>query len=343
MKDQIGEVYETALQGFTAELTADQVKELGADPAVKYIEENQIITLSKDEAMKSAPVVTKLTDAVPWGVARVGGGDKEYKGKNAAWIIDTGIDFSHPDLNVGTEDAKSFVPHEESPQDVRGHGTMVAGIIGAIKGNGGILGVAPGVKVIPVKIFRADGYSDLEIVIAAINYVAEEASSGDVANLSFSLVPYTDEQGIYHDGTSQALDDAVLDASSSKKKSIDFTIAAGNDYDNAGLRSPARVNGEHIYTVSAMSQKDLWAPWSNFGNPPIDYCAPGVDIASTWPYDVAKDPLDPNIIPGYNIRSGTSFAAPHVAGLLLLGKIKDGGHVIGDPDGNPDIIAVNKK
>lgn len=315
-KDEIEDTYETALQGFTVKLTEDQAKTMSADPDVKYIEENQIITLAKDEAKKSAPIVTPFNDYFPWGVVRVGGGEEKYKGKNDAWIIDTGIDLTHPDLNVGIKDAKSFVPGE-TPNDVRGHGTFIAGIIGAIAGNGGILGVAPGVTVIPVKVFAADGTAYLDAVIAAINYVAKKAKSGDVANLSLSL-----------NTTSEALDEAILNASSKKNKPIDFTIAAGNEGVDASLRSPARVNGPHIYTVSAMAAGDLWASFSNWGNA-IDYCAPGVNLISTFPGGA------------YASWYGTSFASPHVAGLLLIGKIKNGGYVIGDPDGEPDIIGVH--
>ena len=75
-----------------------------------------------------------------------------------------------------------------------------------------------------------------------------------------------------------------------------------------------------------MSNGDNWASFSNFGNPPVDYCAPGVAVKSTW-----KDG-------GYNTISGTSMAAPHAAGVLLLGNASASGTVNGDPDGNPDTI-----
>src|SRR5690606_17124295 len=92
-------------------------------------------------------------------------------------------------------------------------------------------------------------------------------------------------------------------------------------------KSPASANGTNIYTISAMAQGDVWASYSNYGNPPIDFCAPGSSIFSTY-----KDG-------GYATASGTSMAAPHVAGILLLGNVKTDGYVNGDPDGNPDPIA----
>jgi subtilisin family serine protease len=105
-------------------------------------------------------------------------------------------------------------------------------------------------------------------------------------------------------------------------------LAAGNEGKDANLSSPARVNGANIYTISAMSNGDKWASFSNFGNPPVDFCAPGVSIKSTW-----KDG-------GYNTISGTSMASPHAAGVLLLGNPSTSGYVIGDTDGNPDPIIV---
>jgi subtilisin family serine protease len=124
-------------------------------------------------------------------------------------------------------------------------------------------------------------------------------------------------------GVSDALDLAVLNASGK----VEFALAAGNEADDANNHSPARVNGPNIYTVSAMWDGDRWVSFSNYGNPPVDYCAPGVYIYSTY-----KDG-------GYATLSGTSMAAPHVAGLLLLGRIHTDGYVTGDPDGNADPIA----
>ena len=85
----------------------------------------------------------------------------------------------------------------------------------------------------------------------------------------------------------------------------------------------------NLYTVSACDINDNWAYFSNYGNPPIEFCAPGVSVYSTYMGDK------------YATMSGTSMASPHVCGLLLLtgGKINTNGYVNGDPDGNPDPIA----
>src|SRR5690606_4478839 len=101
-----------------------------------------------------------------------------------------------------------------------------------------------------------------------------------------------------------------------------------NESQNANNTSPARANGPNIFTISAMSQGDNWASFSNFANPPVDYCAPGVSILSTWKSG------------GYRTLNGTSMAAPHAAGVLLLGNPSTDGTVNGDPDGNADPIIV---
>jgi len=102
-----------------------------------------------------------------------------------------------------------------------------------------------------------------------------------------------------------------------------------NESDDANNHSPARVNGPNIYTVSALDSNDNWAYFSNYGNPPLDYCEPGVNITSTWKNG------------GYNTISGTSMATPHMAGLLLLGGVKSDGTVSNDPDKNADPIGVH--
>jgi subtilisin family serine protease len=128
------------------------------------------------------------------------------------------------------------------------------------------------------------------------------------------------------EGTSAILDRVVWAAA---EKGILFAVAACNEARSASLGSPARVNHPGVFTVSAMDSTDTFARFSNFGNDAVDYCAPGVRILST--YRGGR----------YAIMSGTSMAAPHLAGLLLLRgrNLATGGYVRNDPDGTPDPIA----
>jgi subtilisin family serine protease len=113
-------------------------------------------------------------------------------------------------------------------------------------------------------------------------------------------------------------------------RGIFISIAAGNDNKEANLFSPARANAPNIYTVSAIDSLDRFASFSNFGNDVVDYAAPGVRILSTY--------TDGR----YARMSGTSMAAPHVAGLLLInnGVLHSAGTALNDPDGTADRIAV---
>lgn len=303
---EIEEVYETALQGFTVKMVPGQAKKMGVDGFVKFVEADQVISLSPIEVSgKPGPTPPPTL----WGIARVGGpGDGTGK---TAWIIDTGIDLTHPDLIVDATRSATFLGGKSTPWDENGHGTHVSGTIAAKNDGVGVVGVAAGATVVSVRVLNRQGSGTNSGVIAGVNYVAANGVRGDVANMSLG------------GGVSQALDDAVLKASDK----VAFVLAAGNESDNANNHSPARVNGPNIYTVSAMREGDTWIYFSNFGNPPVDYCAPGVYIYSTY-----KDG-------GYATMSGTSMATPHVAGLLLLGRIHTDGFVTGDPDGNADPIA----
>ena len=246
---------------------------------------------------------------LPWGIERVNGGRSgNFK---TAWVLDTGVDFYHPDLNVVVERSISFVG--EGAWDENGHGTHVAGTIAAIDNDIGVIGVAPGAPVVAVKVLDANGNGTLSGVLAGVDHVARFGDAGDVANMSLA------------GGASPTLDDAVTNAAS---KGIRFVLAAGNDAQYAGNVSPARANGPNVYTVSAFAPGDKWVSFSNYGNPPVDFAEPGLGIYSTW-------------IGGYyNSMSGTSMAAPHLAGILLQGNASYGGSVINDPDGSSDTIGV---
>jgi subtilisin family serine protease len=111
-------------------------------------------------------------------------------------------------------------------------------------------------------------------------------------------------------------------------RGIFFSLAAGNESDSAEEFEPAHVEHENVYTISAIDRFDVFASFSNYGNPPVDYAAPGVSILST------------RMGGGVTTMSGTSMAAPHVCGILLSkGSPATDGDAVNDPDGNPDPIA----
>lgn len=307
---EIEEVYQTVLQGFAVKMAPGQAKKLGDDVDVKYVEADQIIVLSPINAT-GKPAPQPVAQSIPWGITRVNGGISGI-GKTA-WIIDSGIDLDHPDLTVDVARSRTFLGGTSTPDDQNGHGTHVAGTIAAKNNSIGVVGVAAGATVVSVRVLDRRGSGSTSGVIAGVDYVASVASLADVANMSLG------------GGVSATLDNAVLNASAKVK----FALAAGNESDNANNHSPARVNGANIYTISAMGTGDKWASYSNYGNPPVDYCAPGSSVYSTYKGG------------GYATLSGTSMATPHVAGLLLLGAIRNGGTVSGDPDGNADVIAVH--
>jgi len=308
---EIGFVYGTALQGFSVKMPPGQLKKLEMDPSVKYIEKNQVATLIQpDVQIKKKPTPTTPPESIPWGVARVNGG-VSGTGKTA-WIIDTGIDLDHPDLKVDRNRGATFVSLTATADDDNGHGTHCAGIVGAVDNTIGVIGVAAGATVVPVKVLNRRGSGTYDAIIAGVNFVAEHGVSGDVANMSLG------------GGYSLALNTAVVNASAKVK----FTLAAGNESTDASTKSPASAEGNNIYTISAMGTGDLWASYSNYGNPPVDYCEPGSSIYSTYKGG------------GYATMSGTSMAAPHAAGILLLGDPRTDGNVTG-ADGNTYPIGVH--
>ncbi len=306
----IDHVFSVALQGFSGSLNPAQLRSLIKDPNVAFIEADQVVTISQG---KPGGGTTQPAQQIPWGITSVGG-STDGTGKTA-WIIDTGIDLTHPDLNVdATRGFSAFTSGKDAGfNDGNGHGSHVAGTVAAKNNTIGVVGVAPNAKVVPVKVLSSRGSGSNSGVIAGVDWVAANGQPGDAANMSLG------------GGISAALDQAVINASNSS--GVKFALAAGNESTNANNSSPARVNGPNIVTISAHDTNNNFASFSNYGNPPVDFCAPGVSIKSTW-----KDG-------GYNTISGTSMATPHVCGLLLLGNINSGGTVKNDPDGNPDVLA----
>lgn len=311
-KEAIGQVYGAALRGFSARLTPEQAAELAKDTEVAYVEADQMATISQT----TTTTTTQPAQTVPAGVNRVGRGDGTGK---TAWIIDTGIELTHPDLNVDKVRSRSFLTSAsgtgyDSPNDQHGHGTAVAGVIGAKNNTIGVVGVAANANVVALRAMDAKGTGPYSAIIAAVDYVTANGRAGDVVNMSLG------------GSTSSTLDAAVVRAAN---KGILFSIAAGNNAGSSTLNSPARVNHANVFTISAMDNTDTWASFSNFGNTTVDYCMPGVGIGTTYRNG------------GYARMTGTSFAAPHMTGVMLLrGKLfAKSGLVKNDPDGKVDPIA----
>jgi len=294
--DKMKFVYGTALKGFSLINTTEaEIEELRKDPQIDYIEQDQTISVSMG-GPPGGGGGGGGGQQTPWGITLVNGG---VSGAGLrAWIIDSGIDLDHPDLNVDVANAANFASGN-SANDGNGHGTHVAGTVGALDNSEGLIGVAAGASVVPVRVLGNNGSGSTSGVIAGVNYVGANAGSSDVANMSLG------------GGVSTSLDNAVVNASGTCK----FALAAGNESDHANNHSPARANGANIYTVASMTSSNGWSSFSNYGQPPVDYIAPGSSILSTYKGG------------GYATLSGTSMASPHVCGILLLGNIANGGSV----------------
>jgi len=300
----VKEVFAGEPGGFIAELNEEQAARLAADPNVKAIEHDRIIKLGGCFTVAEPRLIT-------WNVNRVGYGDGTGK---TAWIIDTGIDMDHPDLNVDAARSKSFISGK-TPDDENGHGTHVAGIIGGKNNAIGVLGVASGASLVSLRVLDETGEGTLSAIVQALSYINTNGKAGDVVNMSLG-----------EDTLSAVLN---LQVQNTSNRGIYFAIAAGNDGQPANKFSPANANGTNIFTVSAIDSLDNFASFSNYGNDVVDYAAPGVHILSTFFNN------------RYAYLSGTSMATPHVAGLLLLkGRgLNTSGAAKNDPDGVPDPIA----
>jgi subtilisin family serine protease len=282
--------------GVAAAEARNTVEELQGHPDVAYIEPNQVFTI---ESQKT-----------PSGIDRAGAdnsltmaGDGEGNVSDATIaIIDTGIDLTHPDLNVYKN--LSFVDGTSSGNDDNGHGTHVAGIAAAKDDSQGVVGVAPGARLIALKVLNEAGSGTTADIIAAIDWVTAHADETDVVNMSLG------------GGTSQAMNDAI---ERSVDKGTTYVVAAGNEHRNAFRTSPA--NSPDAITVSAIADSDgecgakgpatsrgtddSFASYSNWGQV-VDIAAPGTNINST------------SMNGQYEVLTGTSMASPHVAGAAAL-------------------------
>lgn len=271
----------------------------------------------------SATSAEAPVDETWWGVKKICNASRPNGTYNPAWVLDTGVDPGHTDLNVDIVFSKSFVPGE-GVDDVLGHGTHVSGIIGA-KANGvGMLGVAPNAPIRALKVIDQSDHINYRDYIKALQYVLTNAKRGSVMNLSFvrgfgaaddvSLINQIAANGVY-----------VTIAAGNAGNMPNNTAANVDTYTTGGKTGvyPACINGRNIYTVTAFGEPSNDANFANYG-PSVDFSMPGVVINSTLPGSK------------YGKKNGTSMASPHLAGLLLLtnGALKDAGQVVCSHDNN---------
>ncbi|MBD1373009.1 DUF4910 domain-containing protein [Hazenella sp. IB182357] len=202
-------------------------------------------------------------------------------------VIDTGVQTDHPDLTGQIIEGYDFVDNDRDAYDEQGHGTHVAGTVGALTHNGiGVAGIAPHVKIMPIRVLGANGSGTSVWVANGITYAADNGA--DVINLSLGA-----------DQPSKVIEDAVNYA---WDKGAVVLGAAGN----SGESTPSYpANHDKVIAVGATNAKDQKWSASNYGTW-VDVSAPGAEIIST------------TLAGGYGYDSGTSMATPHVAGLAAL-------------------------
>lgn len=276
------------LNGVLVKADKHQLKALQQDSSVKYIEQDQLMSIS--------PLAATNADQVSptWGLDRVDQRDLpldnnyhyDFDGSGVtAYVIDTGVLNSHSEFGGRSTSGYDFVDNDGNSTDCNGHGTHVAGTIG-----GATYGVAKNVNIVGVRVLGCSGSGSNSGVIAGINWVKNNASGPSVANMSLG------------GGASQATDDAVNAAVAA---GITFVVAAGNDNSNACNYSPARASD--ALTVGSTTSNDSRSSFSNYGSC-LDIYAPGSSITSAWYTSNSAT----------NTISGTSMAAPHVAGVAAL-------------------------
>lgn len=302
----VGFVYSSALRGFSAAVPDAALAGLRRDPRVAFVEPDRI---ARAIGQSTATGISRIGASGNPEITIDGVDDRRVNADIA--IIDSGIDLSHPDLNVyraadcASGGAASQICVEGAGNDGHGHGTHVAGIAGALDNGLGVVGVAPGARLWAVRVLNDTGSGYVSWVIAGIDWVTAHSADVKVANLSITA------------GNSDSLCQAVSNATT---QGVTVIAAAGNAAEDAANTSPA--NCTDAITVSAAAdfdgrpgalgsptcrtdQDDTLADFSNWGAA-IDIAAPGVCILST------------NKAGGYGYRSGTSMAAPHVAGAAAL-------------------------
>ncbi|MBA7517227.1 hypothetical protein ES705_09280 [subsurface metagenome] len=277
------------VDAIAASIPQKAIDALRKNPNVRYVEPDGLVQ-----------ALDELGDS--WGVERIGAGIVHVAGNKGAGvkvaIIDSGIDYTHPDLNDNYAGGYDFVNDDDDPMDDAGHGTHVAGTVAAEDNGVGVVGVAPAADLYALKALDERGRGYVSDIVAAIQWATdpddepETDDSLDIINMSLG------------GGASEALEEACQAAYDTD---VLLVAAAGNSGNPPGkgdnIIYPAAY--ESVIAVAATDQNDERARWSSTG-PAVELAAPGVGIYSTY------------IGGGYATYSGTSMASPHVAGVVAL-------------------------
>ncbi|MCB0878428.1 MAG: S8 family serine peptidase [Thermoleophilia bacterium] len=259
-------------------------------PGVAWVEVDHVAHAYGEVTARQRPNDTFLSQQ--WALATIGAEgawDFTRGAGTTIAVLDTGVDYIHPDLSGHVDLGHDFVDNDDDPMDVQGHGTHVAGIAAATQGDGfGVSGVAPEARILAVRVLDADGAGNYSQVAQGITYAVDKGAT--VINLSLG----GDEQSeVLH---------AALDYAAASGAIV--TCAAGNE-GSTRLGYPASYDS--CLSVGATDVTDSHAPFSNAG-PGLDVSAPGVQVLSS-------------VMGGsHDSWDGTSMASPHVAGLAALLK-----------------------
>ncbi|HVM36510.1 MAG TPA: S8 family peptidase [Actinomycetota bacterium] len=305
-------VYEHSIKGYAAVVPQARLDAVKSDERVAYVSEDRPVSL----AAQSLPTgINRIDGEVSSTAAGDGAGSVDVD----IAVLDTGIDTTHPDLNVvGGKNCSTG----KSYADGNGHGSHVAGTAAAKDDAQGVVGVAPGARLHAVRVLNNAGSGSWSSIICGVDWVTANAATIEVANMS--LGGSGSEPSGSGCATGSALHDAIC---KSVQAGVTYAVAAGNESDDSANHVPAAY--DEVITVSALADfdglpgglgsptcrsdvDDTFANFSNYGAD-VDLIAPGVCIHSTWKGG------------GYNTISGTSMASPHVAGAAALYKASNPG------------------